>query len=470
LDPTELSVVEAGRLLRRRRLSSEELTHAYLDRIERLQPRLNAFVTVTRDLALQQARAADRELRAGRDRGPYQGIPIGHKDLFLTRGIRTTAGSRILARFVPRKDATVVARLRDGGAVLLGKLQTHEFAYGALCDSPTFGPVRNPWDPARSPGGSSGGTAAALAARLVAAGTGSDTGGSIRIPAAWCGVVGLKPTYGRVSRAGLIPLAPTLDHAGPMGRRVEDVATLFEVITGADPGDPSTAGLPARGSVVRGLRRGVRGLVLGVPREHFFERLDPEVDRLVGDALRLLEGLGARLEPVRLPRIGYAHPAALAIMLAEGTALHSRWFPSRADAYADDVRLMIELGMFVPGPDYVRALKARDLLRGEVDAALAGRVQALIVPTLPVPAVRHGESRVRIGDRTEAVRTAVWRLAHPFNITGHPALQVPVGFTRDELPVGMQIVGAPCDEATVFRVGAAYEAAAGWARRGPSLD
>lgn len=470
MDPTALSVAEAGRLLRRRRLCSEELTRAYLDRIARFEPVLNTFVTVTRALALGQARAADRELRAGRDRGPYHGIPVGHKDVFLTRGIRTTAGSRILADFVPREDAAVVARLHAGGAVLLGKLQTHEFAYGTLCDSPAFGPVRNPWDPARSPGGSSGGTAAAVAAHLVAAGTGTDTGGSVRIPAAWCGVVGFKPTYGRVSRAGLIPVAPTLDHAGPIGRCVEDVARLYEVLAGPDARDPATTGLPPPAVPRRVLHRGVRGLVLGVPREPFYARLDPEVDRLVARALRALEGLGARLEPVRLPHIAYAHPAALAILLAEGTARHARWLRTRAGEYADDVRRMIELGLFVTGPDYVRALRVRARLRAEVDAALAGRVRALLVPTVPVPAVRHGESRVRVGTGTESVHAAVWRLVHPFNVTGHPALQLPVGFTGDGLPAGMQIVGARGDEATVLRIGAAYEAEAGWHRRAPPLD
>lgn len=469
MDPTALSVVEAGRLLRRRRLSSEELTRAYLARIARLEPTLNAFVTVTRTLALRQARAADRELRAGRDRGPYHGIPVGHKDMFLTRGIRTTAGSRILAGFVPREDAAVVARLRAGGAVLLGKLQTHEFAYGTLCDSPAFGPVRNPWDPARSPGGSSGGTAAAVAARLVAAGTGTDTGGSVRIPAAWCGVVGLKPTYGRVSRAGLIPVAPTLDHVGPIGRCVEDVARLYQVLAGPDPRDPATAGLPGPTVPSRVLHRGVRGLVLGIPREPFYARLDPEVDRLVARALRALEGLGARVEPVRLPRIAYAHPAALAILLAEGTAFHARWLRTRADEYGDDVRLMIELGLFVSGLDYVRALRARVRLRAELDAVLARRVRALVVPTVPVPAVRHGEGRVRVGADTESVHAAVWRLVHPFNVTGHPVLQVPVGFTAGGLPAGMQVVGARGDEATVLRVGAAYEADQGWHRRVPPL-
>jgi aspartyl-tRNA(Asn)/glutamyl-tRNA(Gln) amidotransferase subunit A len=456
-DPTELSLAEAGRLLRARRLSAEELTRAYLARIDRQQPRLNAFVTVTADTALRAARTADRELRAGRDRGPLHGIPIGHKDMFLTRGVRTTAGSRLLADFVPRRDAAVVRRLRAAGAVLLGKLQTHEFAYGATCDSPAFGPVRNPWDLERSPGGSSGGTAAAVAARLVAAGTGSDTGGSIRIPAGWCGVVGLKPTYGRVSCAGLLPLSATLDHAGPIGRRVGDVARLYAAMMDGE-GRPPAPGHPPRP---------IRGLVLGVPREHFYERLDPGVDAALRAALRTLERLGARLEPVSLPRIGYAHAAALAIMLTEGTAVHAGRLATKA---ADYVRMLVELGLFVPGPAYVRALEVRALLRHELDACLAGRVRALVVPTLPVAAIRHGERRVTIGGATESVAVAVWRLTHPFNVTGHPALQVPAGFTPAGLPVGMQIVGARFDEATVFRVGAAYEAATDWHRRSPPLD
>jgi aspartyl-tRNA(Asn)/glutamyl-tRNA(Gln) amidotransferase subunit A len=454
-DLTALSVADAGRLLRRRRISAEELCRAYLGRVERHQPRLNAFVTVTAERALRAARAADRELRAGRDRGPWHGIPIGHKDVLLTRGVRTTAGSRLLARFVPARDATVVRRLRAAGAVMLGKLQTHEWAYGATCDSPTFGAVRNPWDPDRSPGGSSGGTAAAVAARLVAAGTGSDTGGSIRIPAAWCGVVGLKPTYGRVSRYGLLPISHSMDHVGPIGRRVADVARLYEVLAGADARDATTGGEPAAPPRVTGLGRGVRGLVLGVPREHFYDRLHPDVDRAVRAALRTLERLGARLEPVRLPRIRYAHAVGLAIMLAEGTAVHARHLRRRADRYAPDVRLMLELGLFVPAPAYVRARQLRRVLRDEVDAALGGRVAALVVPTLPVPAVRHGERHVRVGGERESVGAAVWRLTHPFNVTGHPALSVPAGFTPERLPVGLQVVGAWGDEATILRVAAA---------------
>ncbi len=383
--------------------------------------------------------------------------------------MRTTAGSRILADFVPKEDAAVVARLRAGGAVTLGKLQTHEFAYGATCDSPAFGPVRNPWDLARSPGGSSGGTAAAVAARLVAAGTGSDTGGSIRIPAGWCGVVGLKPTYGRVSRSGLLPLASTLDHAGPIGRRVDDVARLYAAMAGADPRDPITTGQPAVAPVGR-RAPGLRGLVLGIPREHFYDRLDPDVEAAVRAAHRTLQGLGARLLPVSLPRVGYAHAAALAIMLAEGTAVHARWLRERPDDYGEDVRSLIELGLFVPGPAYVRAREAAALLRAELDAALAGRVRALVVPTLPVPAVRHGERLVTIGATTESLGVAVWRLTHPFNVTGHPALQVPVGFTPGGLPIGMQVVGARFDEATILRVGAAYEAETEWYRRQPLLD
>jgi aspartyl-tRNA(Asn)/glutamyl-tRNA(Gln) amidotransferase subunit A len=443
------------------------LTRAYLERIVRHQPRLNVFVTLTEEAALRDARRADRELRAGRDRGPWHGIPIGHKDVFLTRGVRTTAGSRILADFVPDEDAAVVARLRAAGAVMLGKLQTHEFAYGATCDSPAFGPVRNPWDLARSPGGSSGGTAAAVAARLVAAGTGSDTGGSIRIPAGWCGVVGLKPTYGRVSRAGLLPLAVTLDHAGPIARRVADVARLYAAMAGADPRDPTTTGQPPVGPLGR-RRAGLGGLVLGIPREHFYDRLDPDVDAALRTAHRTLERLGARLRPVSLPWVGDAHAAALAIMLAEGTAVHARWLRERPQDYGEDVRLLVELGLFVPGPAYVRAREARVRLRAELDATLAGGVGALVVPTLPVPAVRHGERHVTVGGATESLGVAVWRLTHPFNVTGHPALQVPVGFTAGGLPVGMQIVGARFDEATVLRIGAAYEAATEWHRRRPS--
>jgi aspartyl-tRNA(Asn)/glutamyl-tRNA(Gln) amidotransferase subunit A len=480
-DPAELGIVEAASLLRQGRLSAEELVQACLARVERDGPALNAFVTTTAEAARRAARLADRERRAGRDRGPLHGIPIGHKDVFWTRGVRTAAGSRILEAFVPERDAAVVHRLRTAGAVMLGKLQTHEFACGAMCDSTTFGPVRNPWDLARSPGGSSGGTAAAVAAGLVLGGTGTDTGGSIRIPAAWCGVAGLKPTYGVVSRAGLFPLAPSLDHAGPIARTVRDVAVLFWAMVerrgaGAQVrGRPPTMGHtpPARPPADRGRHparpaSALAGTVLGVPIEHFWDRLDPEVERLVRTALGQLERLGARLIPVHLPHIGYTHPATLALVLAEGLTTHDRWLRERPDDYGGDVRGLLELGRAVPAVDYLRALRARRLLRVEVDRALE-TVTALVAPALPLPAVRHGTRVVTLAGRLESVSVAAWRLTHPFNLTGHPALQVPVGFTGEGLPAGMQIVGARFDEATILGIGAAYEAESGWASHRPPL-
>ncbi len=459
-DPADFGIAGAARRLRQGRLSAADLVEACLARIERDGPAVNAFVTVTADAARRAARHADRERQAGTDRGPLHGIPIGHKDVFWTKGVRTAAGSRILEDFVPDRDAAVVRRLRAAGAVMLGKLQTHEFACGPMCDSAPFGPVRNPWDLARSPGGSSGGTGAAVAAGLVLGGTGTDTGGSIRIPAAWCGVAGLKPTFDVVSREGLVPLAPSLDHAGPIARTVRDVALLFQAMREPRPGARRSHAPPHTAD--RASRHGtaLAGAVLGVPSEHFWNRLDPEVDRLVRAAIGELERLGARVIPVSMPHVGHAHPATLAMVLAEGTLTHDRWLRERADDYNEDVRFLLELGRAVAATDYLRARRAQIVLRAEVDRALDG-VTALVAPTMPLPAVRHGTRTVTLGGAAESVSLAVWRLTHPFNLTGHPALQVPVGLTGDGLPAGMQIIGRWFDEATILQIGVAYEVMAG---------
>ncbi len=465
---TRLSIAEAGEQLRRRALSPVELTRAYLDRIQRSDGDLLAYITVLPGEALAAATAAEREIARGNYRGPLHGIPIALKDLVLTRGIRTTCGSRILADWVPDTDATVTTRLAEAGAILLGKLNMHEFAYGPTGVNPHYGTSRNPWDCQRMPGGSSSGSAVAVAAGLCAGALGTDTGGSVRIPAALCGLVGLKPTYGRVSRAGVIPLAWSLDHVGPMTRTVTDAALLLQVLAGRDPADPSTTDVPVP-DYRRAMQGEIRGLRLGLPKDHFFERLDPEVRAAVLAAARSLEGLGASVEDIPLPNIPHAGPASFAIIASEAMAYHEPYLKTRAAEYGADVRARLMTGQFVLASHYLKAQRARRVIRAEVDAALR-RVDALLLPTTPIPAPRLDAQEVTVDGVTEDARWWLIRCTRPINVTGHPALSVPCGLTAGGLPVGLQIVGRHFDEATVLRIGHAFEAVSPMRDRRPPLE
>ncbi len=452
---TRLTIAEAAEMLRRRALSPVELTRACLARIRREDGDRRAFITVLDEQALAAAAAAEQEIAAGRYRGPLHGVPIALKDLVMTRGVRTTCGSRILKDWIPEADATVAVRLAEAGAILLGKLNMHEFAYGPTGVNPHYGTPRNPWDGTRMPGGSSSGSGVAVAAGLVPGALGTDTGGSVRIPAALCGIVGLKPTYGRVSRAGVIPLAWSLDHVGPMTRTVADAALLLQVLAGRDPADPSTADGPVP-DYGRALPGEVRGLRLGLLTEYFFAHLEAEVRKAVLAAARSLQALGASVEEVALPGIHHAGPASFAIIASEATAYHEPYLKSRAAEYGADVRARLTTGQFVLATQYLKAQRARQLLRAEVDAAL-GRVDALLFPTTPIPAPRLEAREATVEGLTEDVRWWLIRCTRPINVTGHPALSVPCGLTTDGLPIGLQIVGRYFDEATLFRIGHALE-------------
>ena len=465
---TRLSIAEVGELLRRRALSPVELTRAYLDRIQREDGDRLAYITVLRNEALAAATAAEREIAGGHSRGPLHGIPIALKDLIMTRGIRTTCGSRILKDWVPDADATVARRLAEAGAILLGKLNMHEFAYGPTGVNPHYGTSRNPWDRGRMPGGSSSGSAVAVAAGLCAGALGTDTGGSVRIPAAFCGLVGLKPTYGRVSRAGVIPLAWSLDHVGPMTRTVTDAALLLQALAGRDPADPSTADVPVP-DYARAMQGEIRGLTLGLPKDLFFERLDPEVRAAVLAAARSLEGLGASLEEIPLPKIRHAGPASFAIIVSEATAYHEPYLKTRAAEYGADVRARLMTGQFILAGHYLKAQRARQVIRAEMDLALR-RVHALLLPTTPVPAPPLDAREVTVDGVTEDVRAWLIRCTRPINVTGHPALSVPCGLTAAGLPIGLQIVGRHFDEATVLQIGRAFEAVSPMRERRPPLD
>ena len=445
---------EAGELLRARKASSVELTTVALARIDRYNPEWRAFLTVTGERALEQARRADDELAAGKDRGPLHGIPVAVKDLFLTRGVTTTGGSRIYENFVPDHDAAVVEKLEAAGAVMLGKLNMHELAYGITSANPHFGAVRNPWNVQHSPGGSSGGSGAAVAGRMAFVAMGSDTGGSIRIPAAFCGVTGLKPTYGRVSRFGALPLSWSLDHMGPLARSVRDTAMAFNAIVGRDARDPTSSRRPPV-DFVPDAECSIRGVRVGFPENFYFDRLDPDVESGVRGAIARAGALGASVRPVWLPDIDAINAVARVILLAEASAVYTPHLERRA-LFGGDVLALLDQGRLIPAVDYVNAQRLRRSLRREFEG-IWREVDCLLVPTTPAPAPRIGETTVRLGGSEEDVRLAATRLVRAINALGLPALSMPCGLTGAGLPVGLQIVGPAFAEALVLQVGAALE-------------
>jgi aspartyl-tRNA(Asn)/glutamyl-tRNA(Gln) amidotransferase subunit A len=462
---TYQSATQLVALLARRRIGAVELTRAFLERIERLDGRLNSYITVTADAALREARRLDRA--RGR-RASLHGLPVAVKDLFATKGLRTTAGSKILADWVPSFDATVVERLRAAGAVLLGKLNLHEFAYGSTTKNPHYGPTHNPWDLERVPGGSSGGSGAGVASGLCAAALGTDTGGSIRIPAAACGVVGLKPTYARVSRHGVVPLSWSLDHVGPLTRTVEDAALLLTALAGADARDPTCSKRRVDNYRVA-LRHAARGLKVGVPREHFFDLLAAPVRAAFDDALATLKRLGIRIQSVSIPSLPQSQAAELAIMMPEASAYHALNLRTRAADYGADVRAALEAGRFVPATTMVAAQRLRARLAEECAQAFE-RVDALIVPSLPVAAPRISDDIVQVGEVAVDVATALSRNMMPFNLTGLPVVSVPCGRSPEGMPIGVQLAGRPFDEGTVLRIAHDYEQATAWHAQHPALD
>jgi len=446
-----------------------ELVEAVLARIARLNPRLHCYITVLAGEARTEAARAARSIARGRWLGPLHGIPVAIKDNIWTRGVHTTAGSKILVDFVPQEDAALVARLRSAGAIVMGKTNLHEFAYGVTSNNAHYGAVRNPWDLERIPGGSSGGSAAALAAGLCSAAIGTDTGGSIRIPSACCGVTGLKPTFGRVSCYGVVPLARSLDHAGPIARTAGDAAIILESIAGFDPRDPVSQDAPVV-SFARELRGPLRKMRIGWPRDFFFDHIDDEVRRAVEAARAMFEGLGAKFEEVALPGVADSLRPATHIALAEAFQYHraAGFYPARAADYGEDVRARLETGSRVFASDYLDALEARKRVQEELASAFK-RVTAILAPTLPVAAPRIGKEMVLAGGETEDVRSAMLRFNRPGNFTGLPAISIPCGFTSDGLPIGVQIIGPAWGEARVLHLAAAYQQRTDWHTRRPPL-
>jgi aspartyl-tRNA(Asn)/glutamyl-tRNA(Gln) amidotransferase subunit A len=447
-------IAATAEALRARRVSSVELITAAIERTRRLDPQLRAFITVTAQQALEQAREADRELASGSDRGPLHGIPIALKDLFATRGVLTTAGSLVYKDYRPDFDATVVERLRAAGAISLGKLNMHEMAYGITSANPHFGPVCNPWDLARSPGGSSGGSAAVVATNIVPMAMGTDTGGSIRIPASFCGTVGIKPTYGRVSRYGVLPLGYSLDHMGPLTRTVRDAALVLNAIAGPDPRDPSSSRRPVVDYVPES-NCSIRGLRIGVPENFFFDRLDTGVESAVRGAIARAESMGASVRPVRVPDMDALNAVARMVLLAEASAVAAPVL-DRRELLGPDVRALFDQGRLVPAVDYINAQRLRKRMRREFDA-IWNDVDCLFTPTTPNTAPKIGETTVMLGGKEEDVRLATTRLLRGINALGYPALSMPCGLSGSGMPVGLQIIGPAFEEARILRAGAALE-------------
>ena len=440
-----LTIEEFGRRLRTGATTSSEATEACLSRIDALDARLNAFILVMRDEARRAAQAADEELAAGRDRGPLHGVPISIKDLFDVAGTPTTAASRVREGHIAAADAPAIAHLRQAGAVLVGKTNLHEFAFGTTNEDSAFGPVRNPHDDTRSPGGSSGGSAASVAAGMALATLGTDTGGSIRIPASACGIVGLKPTYGEVPLDGVVPLARSLDHAGPLALTVTDAWLVYHALVGR-PASRAPAPLP------------VAGLRFGLLRDYFCDVLDDEVRMQFDAALGRLRAAGARVEEAAIPHAALIAAVYLVVSFGDAGAYHAPMLDRVPERYTTPVRLRAEAARYVLAEDYVRGLAARDALCREVDAALVG-CDALVLPTLPISAPRIGASTVQIAGVDQPVRQLMLKLTQLFNLTGHPAISLPCGATAAGLPCGLQIVGTRMQTETLVRVALAVEGA-----------
>jgi aspartyl-tRNA(Asn)/glutamyl-tRNA(Gln) amidotransferase subunit A len=462
----DLDVAALAEHLRAKKISPVEVTRAYLDRIAQVDEKIRAYITVTADDAIASAKKAEREIASGNWRGPFHGVPVGLKDLLYTKGVRTTGGSKILADFRPDFDATSWARLKAQGAVMLGKLNLHEFAYGVTSSNPHWGICRNPYALDRIPGGSSGGSAAAIVARTAAATIGTDTGGSIRIPASLCGCVGLKPTWSRVSRYGVIPLAYSMDHVGPITRTVRDAALMLNVIAGHDPNDSTSSREPVP-DYTANLNAGAKGTRIGIIRE-LMEGLSDDVAKSFKAAMKQLGDLGAIVDEVSIASLPSASVINSIATFTEALEYHEEWFRTRADDYGPDVRRLLQSGMAITGVAYVRAQRARAKVLADALGAMENH-DVLAAPGSAITAPKIGESRI-IGEGEQRVDVVdkILRFTAPFDCTGQPALAIPTGLGSDGLPLSMQIIGRPFDEASVLRVSSAYEAARG-AIKPPSI-
>ena len=461
-----MNILDAAAQLRAKQTTSRRLTEECLARIAEYDPRVNAFITVTGEHALAQADQADKELSAGQDRGPLHGIPIALKDVYATAGIRTTVGSLLFRDHVPEADSAVTEKLAAAGAVMVGKTNMHELAYGVTSSNPHFGPVRNPWDLNCVPGGSSGGSAAAVAARMCFMAMGSDTGASIRIPAAFCNLVGLKPTYGRVSRRGIMPLDFSLDHMGPITLTVRDAAICLQATAGVDPLDDTSSPEPVD-DYVPPAQVSLEGVRIGVPENFYFDGIDPAAQSTTRQMVQLAAGLGAKVEIIRVPDIMALNTAARVILLSEASAAMERFQHRRAEI-GEDVQAMFDQGRFLAATDYVNAQRARRVFRDQF-LEIFRRVDVMFTPASPTAAQPIGQKTVRIGDVDEDFRLATTRFARAINLLGFPALSMPCGFDARRMPLGLQIIAGPFEEKRLLAVAAALEDVTDFHKQTPPL-
>lgn len=481
-----LSIGEASGLIKKGEISPVELAESVLDRVSRLDGELNTYITVMGEKAIDAAKTAEKEISSGKYRGPLHGIPIGLKDIFVMKGVPATCGSKMLENFIPPYDAAVTKKILDAGAVIVGKNNMDEFAMGSSTETSYFGPTKNPWDKGRVPGGSSGGSAAATAASLCLGSIGTDTGGSIRQPASFCGVVGMKPTYGRVSRFGMIAFASSLDQAGPITKTVEDAAIILNVISGHDPMDSTCVNTQAPDYTLS-LRDDIKGVKVGVPREYFIPGMDKEVEEAAKKAIALVEDLGGEIVEISLPHTEYAVVTYYIIAPSEASSnlarydgvkygyrtanaetLRDMYFKTRAEGFGSEVKRRIMLGTYALSAGYydayyLKAQRVRTLIKKDFDDAFK-KVDVIMAPTAPEVAFRFGE---KTGDPIKMYLSDV--LTIPCNIAGLPGISVPCGFSSDGLPIGIQVLGKPFDECSVIHVAHAYEQRAGWRDRKPDI-
>lgn len=481
-----LTISKASQIIRNGEISPVELTRSVLDRIEKVDIRLNSYITLLREESIKSAEKAEKQIRSGDYKGQLHGIPIGLKDIFTMKGVRTTCGSKILENFIPPYDSTVAMKIKSSGAIILGKNNMDEFAMGSSTENSYFGPTRNPWDLERVPGGSSGGSASAVSASLCFASIGTDTGGSIRQPAAFCGVVGLKPTYGRVSRFGMIAFASSLDQGGPITKMVEDAAIMLNIIAGNDPRDSTSVDMPVP-DYTKCLRDELKGVRVGVPKEYFIKGIDKEVERAVRDAINMVEDLGGSIEEISLPHTEYAVSTYYIIAPSEASSNLARYdgvkygfrIPqaksliemykkTRAEGFGDEVKRRIMIGTFALSAGYYdayyqKAQRVQTLIRQDFDEAFK-RVDVIITPTSPEGAFKINEKK---DDPLKMYLSDIFTI--PCNLAGLPGISVPCGFTTGGLPIGLQILGKPFDEESILKVAYAYEQHTNWSEKRPPI-
>jgi len=464
-DLTYKSVAELAPLIKSGKLSPVELVQTSLDRISQLEPQLNAFLEVWDEAAVESAKVARDEIAAGRYLGAMHGIPVGIKDLIDVAGTRTTGGSKVLAENMAHSDATVVTKLKASGAVLMGKLNLVEFAFGTTGLNPHTADVKNPWDNARITAGSSSGSGAAVASGMIPTALGTDTGGSIRMPAALCGIAGLKPTYGRVSRAGVLDLSWSMDHVGPMTRTTEDCALLMNVLAGYDPNDPASSKEPLQ-DFTSDLNRGLDGLRIGIPSHYFFDDfVDQEIKHSVRAAIDLLVANGAEIVELSMPWVGKGRPINFGVILPESVSIHEKMIAENADLYSPAVRKRIQSGFNVSAIEYVRAQRARQWFNHQMEESMK-QVDVLITPSIPIQTPTIADCTPSPGNPGAGSELPMF--TGVFDVTGQPSHSIPCGFTQNGMPIGMMITGHPFDESTVLRVGHAYEKLTNWHQRPPT--